>query len=285
MYTSYWQLSGTPFENAGDGRWFAETAIHGEVMARLEFLVEHRRRFGLLRGAEGTGKSTILQQLLRQRKRIQQEETAFVDLTGLESHELLWHLAAGLHLGPNDAETPLQLWRSLEDALNGLRYAGRQTVFLFDHFDPMQQDVLQVVERLQHLDSALAGWTTTIIAVRNGRSLERMNSLVELSDFRIELNPLDQTQTSVYIQELLTQAGAQQQIFEEAAFAQIHQYAEGIPREINRICDFVLLAAMQEQRQTIDVEMVSTVADELQFQSFSDGERVDSQELAAASVR
>jgi general secretion pathway protein A len=158
-------------------------------------------------------------------------------------------------------------------------------VFLFDHFDPMQQDVLQVVERLQHLDSALAGWTTTIIAVRNGRSLERMNSLVELSDFRIELKPLDQTQTSVYVQELLKQAGAQQQIFEEGALAQIHRYSSGIPREINRICDFVLLAATQEQRQTIDVELVSTVAEELQFQSVSDGERVGSQELVAASDR
>ena len=285
MYASYWQLSGTPFENAGDGRWFAETAVHGEALARLEFLVEHRRRIGLLKGAEGTGKSTILQQLLRRRKRYQQQETACVDLTGMESLELLWHLAAGLHLGPNDADTPLQLWRRLEDALNGLRYAGRHTVFLFDHFDPMQQDVLRVVERLQHLDSALAGWTTTIIAVRNCRSLERMSSLVELSDFRIELRPLDQTQTSVYIQELLKQAGAQQQIFEEGALAQIRRYSEGIPREINRICDFVLLAAMQEQRQTIDVEMVSTVAEELQFQSVSDGERVGLQELAAAAVR
>ena len=280
-----WQLPGAPFENAGDGRWFAETAVHGEALARLDFIVEHRRRIGLLRGAEGTGKSTILQQLFRRRKRYQQADMVFVDLTGMESHELLWHLAAGLHLSPNDADTPLQLWRSLEDTLNGLLYAGRQTVFFFDHFDPMQQDVLRVVERLQHLESALAGWTTTIIAVCNGRSLEKMNSLVELSDFRIELKPLDQTQTSVYVQELLKQAGAQQQIFEEGALAQIHRYSSGIPREINRICDFVLLAATQEQRQTIDVELVSTVAEELQFQSVSDGERVGSQELVAASDR
>jgi general secretion pathway protein A len=285
MYESYWQLFGTPFENAGDGRWFAETAVHGEALARLEFLVEYRRRIGLFRGAEGTGKSTILQQLLRRRKRYQQEETAFIDLTSMESHELLWHLAAGLHLGPNDSDTPLQLWRSLDDALNGLRYAGRQTVFLFDHFDPRQQDVLRVVERLQHLESALSGWVTTIIAIRNDGSLERMNSLVELSDFRIELQPLDQKQTSAYIQELLKQAGAQQQIFVEEASAQIHQYSGGIPREINRICDFALLAAMQEQRRTIDEEIVSTVAEELQFQSFSDGERIGSQELTDASVR
>ena len=316
MYASYWQLFGTPFENAGDGRWFAETAVHGEALARLEFLVEHRRRIGLLRGAEGTGKSTILKQLQRLRKRYQQEETTFIDLTCMESHELLWHLVAGLHLGPNDTDTPLQLWRSLEDTLNGLRYAGRQTVFLFDHFDPLQQDVLRVVERLQHLESALAGWTTTIIAVRNDRSLERMSSLAELSEFRIELKPLDQTQTSVYIQELLKQANApkelpdvhqeqqqkflktiqggllhkppvaaQQQIFEEEVSVQIHRYSGGIPREINRICDFALLAAMQEQRRTIDAEIISTVAEELNFQSVLDGERVGSQEMAVASVR
>ena len=149
----------------------------------------------------------------------------------------------------------------------------------------MQQDVLRVVERLQHLESALAGWTTTIIAVRNDKSLERMNSLVELSDFRIELQPLNQTETFVYIQKLLKQAGSQQQIFEEEALAQIHRYSEGIPREINRICDFALLAAMQVQRRTIDAEIVSTVVEELQFQSVPDGEQVGSQELAAASVR
>ena len=39
------------------------------------------------------------------------------------------------------------------------------------------------------------------------------------------------------------------------------------------------------QRRTIDAELVSTVAEELQFQPASDGERVGTQELTAALVR
>ena len=258
MYESYWGISESPFASGSSKGIFAETPPHKEVLARLQFLIEYQRRIGILSGPEGAGKSTILQQLHRKYKRTQRQ-VAFVDLSRMSSEELLWNLVAALHLGPSDADTPLRLWRILEDFLNGLRHSQQQTVFFFDHFDPEQVDVLRVVERLQHLESALTGWTTTIIAVSHSHSVPEMNSLVEMTDLRVELKALDQQQTAGYVRELL-----QKDIFEEEALVAVHQCSRGIPREIDRICDFALLVAMQEQRLTVEAEIVQAVAEELQ---------------------
>jgi len=263
MYESYWGISASPFASGSNKGIFAETAPHQEVLARLQFLIEYQRRIGLFSGPEGVGKSTILQQLHRKYKR-SQRQVAFVDLSRMNSHELLWHLVAALHLGPSDADAPLRLWRILEDYLNGLRYSRQQMVFFFDHFDPEQIDVLRVVERLQHLKSALTGWTTTIIAVSHSHSFPEMNSLIEMTELRIELKALDQQQTAGYVRELLRKAGAQKEVFEEEALVAVYQCSRGIPREIDRICDFAMLVAMQEQHLTVNAEIVLAVAEELQ---------------------
>ena len=50
-YQSYWGIRCAPFRGCFDPEFFYQSPTHEEALARLHFLVEQRRRMGLLIGA------------------------------------------------------------------------------------------------------------------------------------------------------------------------------------------------------------------------------------------
>ncbi len=66
MYANYWGLAEIPFRNTIETRWFYESPGHEEALARLIFLIEQRRRCGVLSGPAGSGKSLVLELLRRE---------------------------------------------------------------------------------------------------------------------------------------------------------------------------------------------------------------------------
>ena len=69
MYPSHWGLQASPFRGCLDARSFYQSPTHDEALARLFFLVEQRRRLGLLMGPAGSGKSLLLEVLAQQLRR------------------------------------------------------------------------------------------------------------------------------------------------------------------------------------------------------------------------
>ncbi len=63
MYETHWGLDVSPFRGLADPRFFYCSPTHDEALARLTFLVENRRRLGLLLGEPGSGKTLVLKVL------------------------------------------------------------------------------------------------------------------------------------------------------------------------------------------------------------------------------
>jgi general secretion pathway protein A len=263
MYANYWGLAETPFRNTLDARWFYESPIHEEALARLLFLIENQRRCGVLSGPAGTGKSLILDILRREIAR-NAGAIARLDVCGRSSRELLWETAAEWGLCPGQTDGPNHLWRKLHDRVLANRYGRAPLVLLLDHLDRAQAECIGVVERLQHL-SANGDTGLILIAVVRGDSSGRISSaLREIADLRIELSYLDREQTELYVDTLLYKAGATRSLFEPAAIDRLYLETRGVPRELNRLCDLVLLAGMADNAMTIDYLTVAAAADELQ---------------------
>jgi type II secretory pathway predicted ATPase ExeA len=85
-----------------------------EALARIEHLVEGRRRLGALLGEPGTGKSQLLQVAAR-RLSHQQCQVASVDAFGMTTRELLWQIAACLGTSPWEDADVTRLWRQIAD--------------------------------------------------------------------------------------------------------------------------------------------------------------------------
>jgi len=266
MYAEYWGLAETPFKNAVDPRWFFESPGHEEALARLLFLVEHRRRCGVISGGEGTGKSLILE-LVRHESARTGTQTALVDLVGRTSPELLWETLAAVGLWPGCEDAPHRLWRRLHERIAAQIEGGQRLVLIFDHLERAQADCISAIERIQQLSAGGEAGLTLLLGIRAQRSPEAWRLLREMSDLRIELPPFDREQTRQYVESLLSRAGAEHPFFDESAFDRLFDETHGVPREINRLCELSMLAGMAERANSIDDPIVAAAAEELRMGS------------------
>jgi general secretion pathway protein A len=284
MYADFWGLAEIPFQNTRDPRWFYEGPGHEEALARLMFLVEHRRRCGLLTGPSGTGKSLVLELLRREAVRTG-AEVALVDLLGCSSRELLWELLAawGRSAGLDDSQ--YVLWRRVHDHVQANGFAQVPLVLILDHLERAHTDCIAAVERLQQLSAGGHAALTLILGVESDRAAGLGPTLREISDLRIELPPLDREQTQQYVETQLARAGADRPLFDLSAFDRLFDETHGVPRELNRLCDLALLAGMADQATHIDATIVSAAAEELHARPRGDHRpRVHFRERFAAGI-
>ena len=279
MYSQYWGLQESPFANNIEERWFYESPVHEEALARLLFLVEEHRRCGVLFGPAGTGKSLLLRILARQMRRTQRQ-IARIDLLGRTSTETLWELAAAAGLSPREDDSAPVLWRSLQDFLQGSQSAGQATVFLFDHLERAQPDCLALLERLVHFQTRADQWTTIVFVIRQNSVSQHATALRELSDLRIELPCLDRQQSHTYVRTLLQKAGRTEPIFDTPALDRLFELSGGVPRELNRLADLALLAGTADGESRVGETLVRSAAADL----CSFGEPQESRILATARI-
>lgn len=264
------QPSPAPF-STGESHAFVETVPHGEALARVLFLAEQGRRFGLVSGPAGVGKSAVLREAHRQLQRTQRQ-TVLIDLAELREGGLLPTMLGGLRLGPDSGDSTARHWRRLQDYLCGLECLRRQAVFLFDHFEPNQKENAQIIRRLQHLPGAEQGLTTTIAAVESSwpppesppcQGMDRrgvLAGLLELCDLRIEIESLDPPQTVFFVDRLLAQSGRDLDLFEPSALQRVYDLSGGLPGAIQRVCAGALAVTDQRRLPAVSAGVVESVA-------------------------
>jgi type II secretory pathway predicted ATPase ExeA len=262
MYESYWGLTDSPFTSRLSTRWFHESPVHEEGIARLFYLIEQQRGFGVLNGEPGTGKSLLLKSLGEQVQR-SGRHVANVNLNGLDQHEMLWQLATKLDLSPADSESRWSLWRRIEDEIRARQLTGIHSVLILDHLDQADSTCHTMVQRLVGSATEFGNRVTFIVALRTD-GLGRLARMISaLSDLQVELTYLQLDETDEFIRELLATAGAERDVFEGDAVIRIHTHSQGCPRMINRLCELSMIAAMAESSDIVTGEIVETVADGL----------------------
>jgi len=78
------------------------------------------------------------------------------------------------------------------------------------------------------------------------------------------LRPLTRDDTAVYLQHHLQHVGVERPVFTEAAVAAGHEWAQGLPRRLNRWAQASLLAAYGAQQPLVDERILAVAQAELQ---------------------
>ena len=251
MHERYWGRNDVSTQGSiGHGLLIA-TPPHEEALARLAYLIEQHRRFGLMLGPAGTGKSLVLRAAADEAKRLGREVT-MIDLFGIDSHDLLWKLAVALRLGPNERWSHSTLWRAVTDHWHALHSARLPSVLLLDHLERAESDCLVLIERLLHLDVAHDGFLTILAAAREVASELLLDELAEQSDLRIELPRLDRHETAAFVREWLDQSQRDRESFPRDALETMYDLSAGSPREIIRLCQLSWVAAEHDELDRID---------------------------------
>jgi general secretion pathway protein A len=267
MYESYWKLARKPFENAHDAKFYYPSESHQGALLKLRYVVENRRGAALLSGPAGVGKSLLIRSLFRVLPESVAPRTHLV-FPRMPGDQLLAYIADELTGQPptHDVATAKQSVHRIQTGLTENAEAGRHAVLVIDEAQALlDADTWELIRLLLNFELD-TGPAMTMLLVGQGEMLpaiERVPSLEERLAVKCILRPFTCEETVSYISHRLSTAGGQHTIFADSSMDAIHQLSGGVPRRINRLCELALLIGYAEQRETIEVDQIDAVSDEL----------------------
>jgi type II secretory pathway predicted ATPase ExeA len=260
----HWGLERWPFPATPPADQLYPTSAHAEALARIEYLVDGRRRVGVLLGEMGVGKSIVLQAAARQLSR-QGLAVALVDVVAVSARELAWQTACGLGVAPREDADVHRLWRQIADRIVENRLQQVHTVLLVDEAGQAGPDVMTQFVRLARLDSAPSALWTIVLAAEPEQAAGWNATLRNLVDLRIDLAPWTAEDTIGYVQTALVEAGRLEPLFEDEALGALHELTRGVPRQVAKLADFALLAGAAAGMTAIDAITIEAAHDEISW--------------------
>jgi general secretion pathway protein A len=263
---AHWGLERWPFCQVPDAARFYPTPTSNEALARIEHLVESRRRLGALLGESGTGKTLLLQAASRRLARLL-AAVAMLDAEGLGTREMLWQIAASLAASPSDDADASRLWRLIADRVAENRLQQTATVLLVDNAGQAGPDVVAQLMRLSRLEATPSARWTIVLAAEPAQAARWPQSLRDLVDLRIDLHRWEREDTVGYVQTSLVESGRMEPLFDDAALALLHERAEGVPRRVARLADYALVAGAAAGLSIIDGSVIDVAHEEVAWRA------------------
>src|SRR6266581_5121375 len=268
MYTEFYGLKELPFALTPDPRYIYFTPSHTEVMANLHYGIESGKGLIVVTGEVGTGKTTMLRWVMQRLDRT--VLVAYIFNPRLSVTEFYQHLATLFSI--QNWETKSDLLIELGKVLETRHSRGLRTVLIVDEAHGLSPAVLEEVRLLGNFESDTAKQLQIVLTgqpeLRNVLNYPNLRQLKQRVALRCDIKALPNVEeTARYIASRLSVAGAARaaDIFSPGAIDYIFRCSEGIPRNINNLCDNALLngfaagepiisrAAVQEVAETFDV--------------------------------
>lgn len=266
MYKEYYKLQHNPFQMTPDPRIFFASKGHKRALSYLQYGLSQGEGFIVITGDVGTGKTTIVRNLIAGLDHKTYIAKQLVT-THLEEHDLMEMICESFEL-ISSGLTKAALLNQFKAFLNSAHKLGRRVVLVVDEVQNLPAKTVEELRMLSNfqinnkplIQSFLVG-QKEFIATLQDSSMEQLRQRVIAS---CHLGPLKENETSRYINYRLKEAGwAGGSLFDDEALKLIHELTEGIPRRINVFCDRILLYGYLEELSFFTSEHIQIVAEEL----------------------
>ena len=259
MYQEHFNLSREPFSIAPDPMFLFLSDSHNEALSHLLYGLSHGG-FVLISGEVGTGKTTILRNLLKSIP--EQMEVAFILNPRLTVIELLETICEefGLTQSKDGSQTVKNYVDLLNSFLRDNNANNRSAVLIIDEAQNLSTSVLEQIRLLTNIETDNKKLLQIILIGQP--ELEEMLLRMELRQLaqritaRYRLEPLNKQETKTYIEHRLRVAGTNATIFKDSAISTIFKTTSGIPRLINLVCDRALLGAYALDLNEVNASLI-----------------------------
>jgi general secretion pathway protein A len=260
MYEDFFGLKERPFTLVPDPSYLFLGSQHKLAKAYLEYGIKERMGFVVLTGEVGTGKTTLIKSLLREKEARQRVGVLYQ--TSLEAEDLLDVLLKEFEIRGHFGNSRAARLGAFNQFLLNAYTRGERVVLLVDEAQNLGPKALEELRLLSNLQTDKEPLLQVILVGQPGlRDRLKHPSLRQLAQrvaIHYHLRPLDEDETKEYIRFRLARAGGSG-IFTASALDRLYSYTQGVPRRINAWCDLALVAGFAEGRHEIDGEFIDLV--------------------------
>src|ERR671915_749141 len=265
MYERFYDLRERPFALSPDPEYLYPSRVHREALNYLRYGLETHAGFVVITGEIGSGKTTLVQTLLRGLD--DQTTVGRIVNTILEPRELLETIMIDFGLDPAGRGKPLML-RDLAQYLVDQRLAGRMVLLVIDEAQNLSLAALEELRMLSNLETEKSKLLQIVLVgqpnLRDKLGASDLEQLRQRITVSYHLQPLDAEETANYVNHRLRRAALGPAVeFPRDVTDLIHQRSRGVPRIINVIADATLLFAYGVDRRNIDIGITQEALAEL----------------------
>ena len=259
LYLDFYGLSREPFGATPDPDFLYLTHGHREAPAQLLYAIEERKGFMLLTAEVGTGKTTLLQALRRELDA--NTAVAYVSNSMLPFQGIMEYMLEEFEIA-KPGESHAQRLVTLQNFLVERHRAGQNTVLILDEAQNLYPQTLEQIRLLSNFETTTEKILQILLVgqpeLKMKLELPEMRQLGQRISMRATIPPLTRAGTRNYIRTRLRLAGCDDSsILTDEAVTRIADYARGIPRIINTLCDHSLLIGYADQTRRVGPAIVS----------------------------
>lgn len=262
MYLQHFKMNAQPFvEQMPVEHIFRDERI-AQGLTRLQYLL-HGGTIALITGYTGVGKSSLLKLFLGSLSG-NHYTPVYIHITHIKTTSLLKLIVSGM--GEIPKNTKERLFGQIFDKT---QRSEATAILIIDEAHLLPSEALTDLRLL--VSSALDEAPPLKIILSGQESLRKQlkrSCLLDLAQrisVHYHLPSLTQTQTHAYIDHQLHNAGASDKIFEPEAKTLIHEYSNGIPRQINNLATASLIQAVAQNAQKINRDILAMAIRECQL--------------------
>jgi type II secretory pathway predicted ATPase ExeA len=263
LYEEHFGLRPRPFGDPASLDDLVALPSRDSTRRRLRYGLEHGQGPALLFGPSGSGKTLLARALADELG----ARTAHLTFPAMPSADLMDYLADELD-APRIGQQPglASSIRRLRVALADSARRGDRPLLIVDEAhlidDPSTFEALRLL-----LNFATNGPPDLALLLVGGPELpiQLPPALSDRLTARCLLAPLTLTESAAHVLGRLEVAGASTPLFDQPALAELHRYADGLPRRLDRLADLALLIAFAQGADRADARTVLAAAREATF--------------------
>jgi type II secretory pathway predicted ATPase ExeA len=264
MYLSFYGLKQKPFQMSTNPSFIWLGKLHKKVLTMLQYGILQNQGFFLLSGDVGTGKTTLVNELINSLG--DDVLVARVPDPGLDLIDFLNYISHAFGMDKRfvcKEDFLIQFERFLQSNAA----AGKKVLLIIDEAQRLNAALLEEIRQLSNIEKQQTKALNILFAGQNLFNDFLQESQNRALSQRIAINaaigPLDFDETAEYIRQSLKIAGAKKDIFSADALRSIGDFSGGFLRRINILCDHAMLLGYLQGKKTVTVDMVRQCAEDL----------------------
>jgi general secretion pathway protein A len=267
MYKSFFKLKSKPFQITPDPEFLFISKVHKKALTYLNYgISSDSGGFIIVTGEVGTGKTTLIRSIMKGLKK--DIIFSLINNTRLTSGELLSMINKDFGLDIKNKDKT-QLLSDLTDFLIDQYGKGRKSILIIDEAQNLSPDLLEEIRLISNLETDKSKLLQIILVgqpeLRKVIAQPNLRALRQRTNISCHIYPLLRNETEEYLFHRLEIAGNREAVsFQDGTIDLIHNFARGIPRLINIVCDFLLLSAFVDNTREISLDMAKEVINDLE---------------------